>query len=113
MLNLQKGFAIASSCADKEAAWQFIRSSLTAGAQAKSWVFPSNADAFDAYIASAGESASLLRELLSNSSGNSADPAIHKLVLDNIGGFLKGTESSATAASKVQSAVSDYLSSLK
>ena len=113
VLNLQKGFAIASSCADKEAAWQFIRSSLTAGAQAKSWVFPSNADAFDAYIASAGESASLLRELLSNSSGNSADPAIHKLVLDNIGGFLKGTESSATAASKVQSAVSDYLASLK
>ena len=113
VLNLQKGFAITASCADKEAAWQFIRSSLTAEAQAKSWVFPSNADAFDAYIASAGESAALLRELLSNSSGNSADPAIHKLVLDNISGFLKGAESSATAASKVQSAVSEYLSSLK
>ena len=113
VLNLQKNYAVTSSCADKEAAWQFIRSSLTADAQSKSWVFPSNADAFDAYIAPAGESASLLREVLSNSSGNSADSAIYSLVLDNIEGFLKGSESSSTAASKVQSAVSDYLSSLK
>lgn len=113
VLNLQKNFAVTASCADKEAAWQFIRSTLTAEAQSKSWVFPSNADAFEAYIASAGESASLLRELLSNSSGNFADSAIHALVLENIGSFLKGAESSATAASKVQSAVSDYLASLK
>ena len=113
VLNLQKNFAVTAVCKDKEAAWQFIRSTLTADAQANSWVFPSNADAFEAYIASAGESASLLRELLNSSAGNSADPAIHALVLENISGFLKGAESSSTAASKVQSAVSDYLSSLK
>ena len=113
VLNLQRGFAISSSCADKDAAWQFIRSTLTADSQSGSWVFPSNLDAFEAYIASSGENASLFRELLSGSSGNSADPAIHRLVLQNIEGYLKGTETSSAAASKVQSAVSDYLSSLK
>ena len=113
VLNLQKNFAVTASCRNKEAAWQFIRSSLSAEAQANSWLFPSNTDAFEAYIASSGESASLLRDLLNSSAGNSADPALHSLVFENISGFLKGTESSSAAASKVQSAVSDYLSSLK
>ena len=113
VLNLQRGFAISASCADKEAAWQFIRSTLTAEAQAGSWVFPSNLDAFEAYLAPAGDSASLLRELLSSSSPNASDPAIHALVLDSIQGYLKGTETSASAASNVQAAVSEYLSSLK
>ena len=47
IMRIDSGYAISKSCADKAAAWEFIRSMLTASAQANSYVIPSNRHAFE------------------------------------------------------------------
>lgn len=48
MLNVQSGYAISASCANKEAAWQFVRTFLTEDYQDQySYQFPTNIHSFD------------------------------------------------------------------
>lgn len=52
-LNLYMDFAMSSSCADKDAAWQFLRRYFTEEYQEALWYFPSNAKAFAAGLEAA------------------------------------------------------------
>ena len=48
MLNVQSGYGISASCADKQAAWQFVRTFLTEDYQDQySYQFPTNVHSFD------------------------------------------------------------------
>jgi ABC-type glycerol-3-phosphate transport system substrate-binding protein len=48
---INTGLAMSSQCADKDGAWQFIRSVLTTDYQTNNiWEFPSNKEAFDAKL---------------------------------------------------------------
>lgn len=50
-LVLGSGFAVSSKCANKDAAWQFVRQFLTAdGQESLGWGFPTNQKAFDARL---------------------------------------------------------------
>ena len=104
VLTLHKDFAMTVDCADKNAAWEFMRNKLTRSGQANSWIFPSNEEAFEAVLASAGEQAELVRAILNHSAANADDMAIYNFA---------GSGNSEEAAQKVQSAVSAYLGSLK
>ena len=50
MLGLSSGYAISKDCADKEGAWQFLRTFLTEDYQKGLYDFPSNKNAFDAKL---------------------------------------------------------------
>lgn len=48
MLNVQSGYAISASCADKDAAWQFVRQFMTEEYQnSNSYQFPTNIHSFE------------------------------------------------------------------
>ena len=113
VLTLHKDFAMTVDCADKNAAWEFMRNKLTRSGQANSWIFPSNEEAFEAVLASAGEQAELVRAILNHSAANADDMAIYNLVLETCSDYFAGSGNSEEAAQKVQSAVSAYLGSLK
>lgn len=50
-LMLGSGYAISSKCANKDAAWQFVRQFMTADGQERiGWGFPTNQKAFDARL---------------------------------------------------------------
>ena len=113
VLILHKDFAVSSQCADPDAAWQFVRTSLTAAYQAGGWIFPSNAQALEEQLSSAGDKAELVRSILNRSVAVSEDAAIYSLVLENSKGFFEGRDSVSSAASAIQKAVSDYLAALQ
>ena len=113
VLKLHKDYAVSAQCPEMEAAWQFVRTSLTAEAQAGGWIFPANAQALDAHLSAAGDKAGQLRSILDRSVAVSEESAIYSLVLENCKGFFEGRESVSTAASAVQKAVSSYLAGLK
>ena len=112
-LTLHRDFAMTVDCADKDAAWQFIREKLTMAGQASSWLFPTNESAFEAVLSAAGEQAELTRTILSHSAPIVEDSEIYNLVLDTAADYFAGNGNSETAAQKVQAAVSAYLESLK
>ena len=113
LLTLHKDYAMTVNCAEKNAAWEFIRNKLTRDGQTDSWIFPSNEEAFEAVLATSGEQAELVRTILNNSVANADDMAIYNLVLDTCSDYFAGSGNSEEAAQKVQVAVSAYLSSLK
>ena len=113
LLTLHKDYAMTVNCAEKNAAWEFIRNKLTKDGQTDSWIFPSNEEAFEAVLATSGEQAELVRTILNNSVANADDMAIYNLVLDTCSDYFAGSGNSEEAAQKVQVAVSAYLSSLK
>ena len=113
MLNLRKGFAMGSDCADKDAAWQFIRSGILSSAQNSSWPFPSNQNAFENALAMAGEQAELVRLILSHAAPNAENDLIYNLVLENAADYFAGNGNSGEAAQRVQDAVVSYLATIK
>ena len=64
-LNLYRDFAMSSSCTDKQAAWQFLRTCFTEAYQTGEnfWYFPSNLNAFENALAEA-------RTVQTDASGN-------------------------------------------
>ena len=113
VLNLRKGFAMGSDCADKDAAWQFIRSGILSSAQNSSWPFPSNQNAFENALAVAGEQAELVRLILSHAAPNAENDLIYNLVLENAADYFAGNGNSGEAAQRVQDAVVSYLATIK
>ena len=47
VMDVKGGLAISRSCADKDCAWDFVRSFLTEEGQQSQWAFPSNINAFE------------------------------------------------------------------
>ena len=113
VLNLRKGFAMGSDCANKDAAWQFIRSGILSSAQNSSWPFPSNQNAFENALAMAGEQAELVRLILSHAAPNAENDLIYNLVLENAADYFAGNGNSGEAAQRVQDAVVSYLATIK
>lgn len=50
VLDVKGGLAISRSCADKDCAWDFVRSFITEEGQQSQWAFPSNINAFEAAL---------------------------------------------------------------
>ncbi len=113
VLSVHRDYAVSASCADKEAAWKFVRSAFIAGNQAGGWIFPSGRGAFEASLAAAGDRAELLKSILNNSAPNAEVTEIYDLVMDNAKEFFSGKVGVATAVSAIQTAVSEYLGSIK
>lgn len=55
LLVLYPGFAMSSTCEDKDTAWCFLKQFFTEEYQGKQWYFPSNMNAFNAGLAAAQE----------------------------------------------------------
>lgn len=143
VLNLQRDFAMSSSCSDADAAWQFLRRCFTAEYQADSWCFPSNASAFEEFVSAACEKqldesgepvplytdysaaepvpyytisaaqADALRRIGQTGSSSCPDEGIYNLVLETCGRFFSGDGASSGTASLVQDAVTEYLKNLE
>lgn len=123
-LNLFKEFAVGSACADKEAAWKFVRSSFENAHAANLWYFPANRSAFEAALNAAKEGnewsegisedqVSQVRTMIESAAVNRMDDVIYSLVWDNIQGYLEGRDTAAGAANYVQTAVQQFLTKLK
>ena len=114
-ISLNRDYAVSASCANKEAAWQFVRMCFTEAYQAESWSIPSNANAYENYLASSGAEAAdtdLFRSMVENAVPADVSPAVFGVIWDACKGYLTGGDSVYAAAEAVQNAMSGYLADI-
>lgn len=65
LMSVSDGYCISSTCPDKDAAWQFVRTVLTDGYQSNGFYLPTNRNTFEEQLA-----ASMVVEYLQDANGN-------------------------------------------
>ena len=115
-MTLSSRFAMSSSCADKEAAWQFLRTFFTDSYQKQQYTLPVSKAIFEAKLKEAMDSslsreqADKLRELVETTTCTAIiEGNIEAIVKEQAEKFFRGEKSIEEVSVLIQDAVSRYI----
>ena len=115
-MTLSSRFAMSSSCADKEAAWQFLRIFFTDSYQKQQYTLPASRVLFEAKLKEAMDSflsqeqADKLRELVETTTCTATmEENIETIVKEQAESFFRGEKSIEEVSALIQNAVSRYI----